>query len=480
MPTSTPSRLRRLATKAIAGTAAVTTLLGGAVASADPTGIDVSRWQHGTSINWQKVKADGVTFTFIKATEGTFYANDYYDGDRKAAKRLGVYRAAYHYARPSIGSAGKQARYFLRKAGRHGARGDLPPVLDLEDDGGLSDAALQGWTRTWLRTVKRRTGRTPIIYTGPYFWESEMGNTSAFRNYPLWIAHYSTSSPRVPGGWTRWTFWQKSQTGRIDGISGAVDINKFNGTRRQLARLAQARRTDGDGGTDPGTGTTPETDGDSQPDPGTETPTEPAPEKTDSAVSLALSREKVFTGRSVEFSGRLRSSTGRALAGKKVALLRRAEGSATWTRITSLTTDTDGRYSISFAATGSATFRAEYRGNRRYDESSSRRHGLTVRPKVRTSPTLAVESVNRHGRAKVYGHLRTQAGRPVVGKTMLLYERLSGSAKWRLVSRSETLSPTGWYQAYVRPSRTAGYKAVFRGGVAYARSVSLHTTVRVR
>lgn len=50
---------------AISFTSASTTL----VKRANPQGIDVSHWQ-GT-INWNTVKANGVSFVYIKATEGT-------------------------------------------------------------------------------------------------------------------------------------------------------------------------------------------------------------------------------------------------------------------------------------------------------------------------------------------------------------------------------------------------------------------------
>ena len=39
------------------------------------------------------------------------------------------------------------------------------------------------------------TGRTPIIYTYPYFWRNAMGGSTAFTSYPLWIASYSTAAP---------------------------------------------------------------------------------------------------------------------------------------------------------------------------------------------------------------------------------------------------------------------------------------------
>jgi GH25 family lysozyme M1 (1,4-beta-N-acetylmuramidase) len=475
-------RLSRLATKLVAGTAAVACLFGGA-AYADTTGIDVSKWQHGSSLNWEKVRADGVTFAFIKATEAANYTNPYFDGDWAGARRAGVFRGAYHFARPSVGSAARQARYFVHKAGTFQGRGVLPPVLDLESSGGLGVASLREWSRTWLQTVTRLTGRKPMIYTSPYFWESALGNAQGFTDYRLWVAHYGTTHPRVPGGWKTWTFWQRSSTGRITGISGAVDINRFNGTRTQLARLAQAGGTGG--GTDPGTGTSPDpgtpgTD-DGTGDPSTDPAPEPAPAKTATAVSLTLSDDSVFSGQSVDFAGRLRTSTGRALTDRRVALYRRASGSSTWSRIATPTTETDGRYAASFAATGSADFRVTFAGTTRYAQSGSPRRSLTVRPKIVTVPTLAQDrTARRGGSAKLYGHLVTRSGRPVLGRTMSVYERPQGSQRWTLVERTQTLSPSGWYQVYVTPSRTSTYKAVFRGGVAFASSVSNLTTVRVR
>jgi hypothetical protein len=89
------TRLHRLVTRVVAGTAAVACLFGGA-AYADTTGIDVSRWQHGATLNWQKVRADGVTFAFIKATEAANYTNDHFAADWAGTRRAGIYRGAYH------------------------------------------------------------------------------------------------------------------------------------------------------------------------------------------------------------------------------------------------------------------------------------------------------------------------------------------------------------------------------------------------
>ncbi|KAG6858087.1 hypothetical protein C0993_006597, partial [Termitomyces sp. T159_Od127] len=48
---------------------AITLALAAVTASAAPQGIDVSGYQPG--INWSTVKANGVEFAYIKATEGT-------------------------------------------------------------------------------------------------------------------------------------------------------------------------------------------------------------------------------------------------------------------------------------------------------------------------------------------------------------------------------------------------------------------------
>ena len=243
----TLTRLRRSARSIAVVTTALSAMAASALAYAD--GIDISHWQ-GT-VTWSKVKSDGVTFAFMKATEGTYYTDPTLRTNWTGAERQGIYRGAYHFARPSVGSAAAQARYFVSKVGSFDDPGDLPPVLDLEATGGLGPAALRTWVKTWLETTEQLTGRTPILYFSPYFWIDHLGNSTAFARYPLWIAHYTTGSPKVPGGWSTWTFWQRTSSGSVSGIGGHVDMNRFNGTsapagpdrerQRRLQRAAAVR-----------------------------------------------------------------------------------------------------------------------------------------------------------------------------------------------------------------------------------------------
>jgi hypothetical protein len=116
---------------------------------------------------------------------------------------------------------------------------DLPPVLDLEDNGGLSRANLTAWTQSWLSEVERLTGRRPIIYTGYYFWNDYVAST-AFGGYRLWIPRYTSASNPLPlpSSWSTWTLWQHTSTGRVPGIVGNVDLNVFCCPDATLAALA--------------------------------------------------------------------------------------------------------------------------------------------------------------------------------------------------------------------------------------------------
>jgi GH25 family lysozyme M1 (1,4-beta-N-acetylmuramidase) len=220
-----------------------------APASALLTGVDVSSYQHpnGQPINWSAVKAAGHSYAFVKATESTNYTNPYFAADWQQAASAGLYRGAYHFARPALplDTAIAQARYFVSRAGSMTGAMDLPGVLDLETTGGLGPTDLANWTRAWLSEVHRLTGKAPMVYTGYYFWRDNVGNpTDIGANYRLWLPSYpadpnsTTFKPLVPAGWSTWTFWQYTSTGSVPGISGGVDVNRFCCDGGSLAALA--------------------------------------------------------------------------------------------------------------------------------------------------------------------------------------------------------------------------------------------------
>ncbi len=197
-------------------------------------GIDVSRYQ-GT-IDWAAVASAGKRYAIMRATLGEAYLDPMYAANHAGARAAGLQVTAYHFATPSAspGDAALEADWFVQNAAL--LPGDLVPALDLEQTGGLPASALQAWVATWLDQVTARLGVRPMIYTSPNFWKNSMGDTTMFADLGysvLWIAHWATSSPTVPAnnwGGRGWTFWQYSNCGSVAGISGCVDLDRYNGT----------------------------------------------------------------------------------------------------------------------------------------------------------------------------------------------------------------------------------------------------------
>lgn len=212
---------------------------------ASPQGIDVSHWQGG--IDWNGVAGNGIAFAYIKATEGTGYTDPSFDRNYVDSYDQGIIRGAYHFARPNISSGAAQARFFVDNGGGWSADGKtLPPMLDLETNPysggacyGLSTVQMRNWISDFVTTVKRLTGKYPTIYANDNWWNPCTGNWGGGAvNDPLMIPSYGSSVGPLPAGWTFWTIWQYSSTGRVSGIGGNVDRDVFNGSYTGLRRLA--------------------------------------------------------------------------------------------------------------------------------------------------------------------------------------------------------------------------------------------------
>ncbi|WKD57822.1 Lysozyme M1 precursor [Corynebacterium capitovis DSM 44611] len=211
-------------------------------------GVDVAGYQRpgGQQINWAQVAGAGSQdFAFVKATEGEGWTNEFYEEDAQQAGTAGLAVGAYHYARPAHDPV-VQAQHFASVI-NSGPALSLPPVLDLEVDEGLSPAALSTWTASFLTEVERLTGEKPMLYTYRYFWYERMGNTTAFSEYPLWLAAFQNVAPRPVGGWDKVSIWQRSSDGSVPGVSAPVDLNIFNGDGTAFTQFVGGNLTAGGG-----------------------------------------------------------------------------------------------------------------------------------------------------------------------------------------------------------------------------------------
>lgn len=206
-------------------------------------GIDVSHWQ-GT-IDWDRVAADGVRFAFIRVSHGLGTYDDQYDRNWPEARRVGILRGTYQYFQPDQDPIA-QADLLLEHMGAL-QPDDLPPVIDVEATGGMTGPQIAAAVKLWLDHVEAAIGRKPIIYSGYYFWRDNVGDPPGFSDYPLWIPQYGPTCPLIPDSWARWAFFQTSSTGSIDGISGNVDTDLWNGTEDDLLAFANPVPVCGDG-----------------------------------------------------------------------------------------------------------------------------------------------------------------------------------------------------------------------------------------
>jgi lysozyme len=202
-------------------------------------GTDVSKYQ--TGVNWAAAKAGGVSFAFIKATEGGDRVDDRFAEHWRGAKAAGVPRGAYHFyyfCRP----AAEQAAWFIRHVPRE--KGALPPVLDMEWNH-LSPTCklrpppetVQSEMRIFLDLIQRHYGKKPIIYTDPGFYARN--GLASFKDYPFWLRS-TAAHPSEKYGSHPFVFWQYTGTGTLPGIRGDADINVFNGSEAHWRKWLKA------------------------------------------------------------------------------------------------------------------------------------------------------------------------------------------------------------------------------------------------
>jgi GH25 family lysozyme M1 (1,4-beta-N-acetylmuramidase) len=251
-------------------------------------GADVSRWQHPNDapINFEKMYRAGIRFVIIKASdtrdESDALALKYLIMDRSAAQAAGIYTGFYHYAalpdvrtnREVIIDAQAQAQkvlWRLDSLGGYNER-DLPYALDLENNcvrysGGtcaryLPKSQITLWAKTFLKIMKDKTDRTPILYSYPSFLEGAMVRDEELSQYPLWLAHYAINpanplaQPGLKAGgcfvysWTTadcsstWIIWQYSSCGIAPkyGVPGnRLDLNVFRGSPSTFLDLIKGR-----------------------------------------------------------------------------------------------------------------------------------------------------------------------------------------------------------------------------------------------
>lgn len=153
----------------------------------------------------------GLSFAFVKITEGLGYVNPKWVAQRDHAKANGLAWGGYHYPHMA-NDPGAEADFFLSQVAWQS--GDLV-VLDWEgyDDANrtVPRSAQAAYKEAWLCYVKRKLPHNPVgMYANLDYWRN-VDTTSYYGDF-LWIATAGRTAGD-PGIQADWLFHQYSDNG---------------------------------------------------------------------------------------------------------------------------------------------------------------------------------------------------------------------------------------------------------------------------
>lgn len=183
-------------------------------------GIDVSRWNQ---VNWDMVADSGeVDFAMLRVGgwEDVKYSDSTFDKNYKDCKRVGIHVGAYYMLPPLIKDKYQDIATHLLSL-IDGAVFEYPIALDVE----LQKAENRDDTTSGVIAIAellQQQGYYVSIYSSSNLGFKTLLDSSRLNAYDKWVAQWSQARPDET---MFYGMWQRSNKGRIPGISGDVDIN---------------------------------------------------------------------------------------------------------------------------------------------------------------------------------------------------------------------------------------------------------------
>ena len=192
-------------------------------------GIDVST--HQKAVDWAKVKAAGISFAIIKATQGKsettpslyLFTDSRFKANICNASNKGIECGVYHYlTATTVAGAKEEAAYFLKTIKPYKAYIKLYAVVDVESKYLTTDKAILTQIVNAFCAAVKQGGYDPMVYTNPNFLSYRLNSISSWK---LWLALWrsKTNVPTVKQ-YPSLTLWQWGSEA-VDGITGKVDAN---------------------------------------------------------------------------------------------------------------------------------------------------------------------------------------------------------------------------------------------------------------
>ncbi len=185
-------------------------------------GIDVSSWQG--VIDWERVRNAGVEFAIIRTGYGRKdpkQIDQYFKENLEGAGKVGIKVGAYHYSyAESPEDAIKEAEFCLEIL--DGAKLDLPIYYDIEDKSisNKHDKGIRTQMCINFCSTIEKVGYWAGVYANKNWFDNYLNYDQLKSRYTIWLAHYGIDSPSLDCD-----IWQYTSSGKVDGISGKVDMN---------------------------------------------------------------------------------------------------------------------------------------------------------------------------------------------------------------------------------------------------------------
>lgn len=201
---------------------------------AEALGIDVSFYNK--FITWPAVAAQGIDFAILRAggrgwETGLIYDDRWFQRNLKEARAAGIDLGVYFFSTATNpAEAEEEARYVLGCLG--GTRLELPIFIDVEYSGDYPHGRADRLSRSQRELIINAFCRTVMdegyeagVYSGQNYFKYNLDMRSLTK-YTLWLASY-TKNTRLPNYPGHYDLWQFTDSGRVDGISGIVDMNAW-------------------------------------------------------------------------------------------------------------------------------------------------------------------------------------------------------------------------------------------------------------
>ncbi len=186
-------------------------------------GVDISA--HNGKVDFEKLKASGIDFVFMKASEGTDFRDKSFIDNYDRAQAAGLPVGVYHFFRYDRDGLAQAMNLYGALKGRVPVLG---VVIDLEDEGN----PVEGDTDTILSNLSDMIDYLNLRGLTVMFYTNKDGYNRFLRRdyvgYTLWICSFSDEPIDA-----EWRFWQYSHSGKVNGVPGEVDLNLFNGSRQE-------------------------------------------------------------------------------------------------------------------------------------------------------------------------------------------------------------------------------------------------------